>query len=43
MLNQALICHENGTAANRLFYLALPPSVFENVTVLIKNACMGEK
>jgi glucose-6-phosphate 1-dehydrogenase len=43
MLNQALSHHENGTAANRLFYLALPPSVFEDVTVLIRNACMGEK
>ncbi|XP_069693097.1 glucose-6-phosphate 1-dehydrogenase isoform X2 [Periplaneta americana] len=43
MLNQALVHHENGVAANRLFYLALPPSVFEDVTVLIRNACMGEK
>ncbi|KAF7287711.1 hypothetical protein GWI33_003353 [Rhynchophorus ferrugineus] len=34
---------EKGPVANRLFYLALPPSVFEDVTVLIKNACMGEK
>ncbi|KAJ9583411.1 hypothetical protein L9F63_022246, partial [Diploptera punctata] len=43
MLNQQLNHHENGIAANRLFYLALPPSVFEDVTVLIRNVCMGEK
>jgi glucose-6-phosphate 1-dehydrogenase len=43
MLNQALIRHENGIAANRLFYLALPPSVFKDVTVLINNHCMGKK
>jgi glucose-6-phosphate 1-dehydrogenase len=43
MLNQSLNLHETGPAANRIFYLALPPSVFENVTVLIRNACMGEK
>ncbi|PNF33729.1 Glucose-6-phosphate 1-dehydrogenase [Cryptotermes secundus] len=42
MLNQALIRHENGIAANRLFYLALPPSVFKDVTVLINNHCMGK-
>lgn len=29
--------------ANRLFYLALPPSVFESVTYLIKETCMGKK
>ncbi|KAH1022974.1 glucose-6-phosphate 1-dehydrogenase isoform X2 [Dendroctonus ponderosae] len=42
-LNQAISQYEKGTVANRLFYLALPPSVFEDVTVLIKNNCMGEK
>ncbi|CAH0769930.1 unnamed protein product [Bemisia tabaci] len=41
-LNQDLISHEPKTgAANRLFYLALPPSVFEPVTVHIRNTCMG--
>ncbi|XP_022914730.1 glucose-6-phosphate 1-dehydrogenase [Onthophagus taurus] len=29
--------------ANRIFYLALPPSVYENVTVNIKNACLSKK
>ncbi|XP_076261805.1 glucose-6-phosphate 1-dehydrogenase Zw isoform X3 [Rhynchophorus ferrugineus] len=42
-LNQEISQFEKGPVANRLFYLALPPSVFEDVTVLIKNACMGEK
>lgn len=28
---------------HRLFYLALPPSVFEKVTVHIRNVCMGDK
>ncbi|KAK0168421.1 hypothetical protein PV327_002224 [Microctonus hyperodae] len=34
---------ENGNKANRLFYLALPPSVFEPVTVHIKKFCMGKR
>lgn len=44
MLNQEL-CKAEGASrsANRLFYLALPPSVFEAVTVHIRNTCMGEK
>ncbi|XP_066598128.1 glucose-6-phosphate 1-dehydrogenase [Prorops nasuta] len=42
-LNQEIEKHENGIAANRLFYLALPPSVFEKVTVHIRNLCMGLK
>jgi glucose-6-phosphate 1-dehydrogenase len=29
--------------ANRLFYLALPPSVFEVVTANIRHACMATK
>lgn len=33
----------NQAAANRIFYLALPPSVFEPVTVHIKNECMADK
>ncbi|XP_030748343.1 glucose-6-phosphate 1-dehydrogenase isoform X2 [Sitophilus oryzae] len=42
-LNQELSQFEKGAVANRLFYLALPPSVFEEVTILIRNSCMGEK
>ncbi|XP_057324257.1 glucose-6-phosphate 1-dehydrogenase isoform X1 [Microplitis mediator] len=42
-LNNELVKYENGSEANRLFYLALPPSVFEEVTVHIKNRCMGKK
>lgn len=42
-LNQDIHLFEKGPVANRLFYLALPPSVFEEVTVFIKNTCMGEK
>lgn len=43
VLKKALHHSENGTVSNRLFYLALPPTVFESVTVLIKNACEGLK
>ncbi|XP_049953438.1 glucose-6-phosphate 1-dehydrogenase isoform X1 [Schistocerca serialis cubense] len=43
LLNQELMTCENGTSANRLFYLALPPSVFEDVTVHIRNSCMAVK
>lgn len=42
MLNQELQRHENGTA-NRLFYLALPPSVFNPATTNIRQTCMAEK
>ncbi|XP_008469502.1 glucose-6-phosphate 1-dehydrogenase isoform X1 [Diaphorina citri] len=44
LLHQELLGHEktNG-AANRLFYLALPPSVFENVTVHIRNTSMAPR
>ncbi|XP_034949094.1 glucose-6-phosphate 1-dehydrogenase isoform X1 [Chelonus insularis] len=42
-LNNELMKYENGADANRLFYLALPPSVFEEVTVHIRNTCMGKK
>lgn len=42
-LNQELNRHEKGPIANRIFYLALPPSVFESVTVHIRNACMATK
>ena len=42
-LNQHLEKFEAGGKANRLFYLALPPSVFEAVTVHIRNLCMNNK
>lgn len=42
-LNQDISNHEKIAIANRIFYLALPPSVFENVTVHIRNACMAPK
>jgi glucose-6-phosphate 1-dehydrogenase len=41
MLNQELSKFDNLSSANRLFYLALPPSVFETVTTLIRNTCMA--
>lgn len=44
LLNQEISKFETSAKiANRLFYLALPPSVFESVTVHIRNTCMGEK
>ena len=41
MLNQEMSKHDSLSTANRLFYLALPPSVFESVTVNIRNTCMA--
>lgn len=41
MLNQELSKFDSQSNANRLFYLALPPSVFETVTVHVRNTCMG--
>lgn len=42
LLNQTLSKFDTPDgAANRLFYLALPPSVFETVTVHIRNTCMA--
>jgi glucose-6-phosphate 1-dehydrogenase len=41
MLNQELSKFDNLSSANRLFYLALPPSVFEAVTIHIRNTCMA--
>ena len=32
---------ENGLKANRIFYLALPPSVFMPVTENLKKFCMS--
>lgn len=33
----------NCTSGNRIFYLALPPSVFKETTTLIKACCMSKK
>lgn len=43
LLNQEISKFETQSVANRIFYLALPPSVFETVTVNIRNVCMGQK
>ncbi|XP_063707047.1 glucose-6-phosphate 1-dehydrogenase isoform X2 [Culicoides brevitarsis] len=43
LLNQEIGKFEKCQTMNRLFYLALPPSVFEDVTVHIKESCMGKK
>lgn len=44
LLNQEIERHEpNSSIANRLFYLALPPSVFEAVTVNLKNTCLAKR
>ncbi|XP_075772694.1 glucose-6-phosphate 1-dehydrogenase isoform X2 [Pelodiscus sinensis] len=40
-LNTHLAGLHNGEKANRLFYLALPPSVYEDVTLNIRECCMG--
>lgn len=46
LLNQEMVKFEvrynKRGIGNRLFYLALPPSVFQPVTVHIRNACLGE-
>jgi glucose-6-phosphate 1-dehydrogenase len=42
LLNQEMCRHEKSSVpANRLFYLALPPSVFEPVTLHLKETCMS--
>lgn len=43
LLNREIQKYEKDATDHRLFYLALPPSVFESVTVHIKNVCMGKK
>lgn len=43
LLNQQLSKYEKGPVANRIFYLAVPPTVFEDVTVNIRNACISIK
>jgi len=43
-LNQEMLKLEAGhTSGNRLFYLALPPSVFATVTTNIKETCMSTR
>uniref|UniRef100_A0A8C2ERP9 glucose-6-phosphate dehydrogenase (NADP(+)) n=1 Tax=Cyprinus carpio TaxID=7962 RepID=A0A8C2ERP9_CYPCA len=42
-LNTHLLSLPRGTEANRLFYLALPPSVYHDVTKNIKHQCMSTK
>ena len=39
-LDKEILELPNGSKANRLFYLALPPTVFETVTKNIHDACM---
>ena len=43
MLTQEMARYEDAgrQQANRLFYLALPPSVFEHVTTQLKETCMS--
>ncbi|XP_064415298.1 glucose-6-phosphate 1-dehydrogenase isoform X2 [Latimeria chalumnae] len=41
-LNAHVNALPNGQKANRLFYLALPPSVYEDVTRNIRASCMGK-
>lgn len=43
LLNQELEKNERGPSSNRLFYLALPPSVFETVTSHLRDSCMASK
>ncbi|XP_013413677.1 glucose-6-phosphate 1-dehydrogenase isoform X2 [Lingula anatina] len=40
-LDEAIKATEISAPANRLFYLALPPSVFADVTRLVKEKCMA--
>ncbi|KAJ8922174.1 hypothetical protein NQ315_004109 [Exocentrus adspersus] len=42
-LNSKLCRFERCGAANRLFHLALPPSIFEVVTANIRHECMSQK
>lgn len=42
-LNQQIQSLEKSTTSNRLFYLALPPTVFPVVTKNIKHQCMSSK
>ncbi|XP_036959415.1 glucose-6-phosphate 1-dehydrogenase isoform X2 [Acanthopagrus latus] len=42
-LNEHILSLPGGTEANRLFYLALPPTVYHDVTKNIKQCCMATK
>jgi len=42
-LNAKLKNFESGQSAHRIFYLALPPKVFESVTSQIRKNCMAQK
>ncbi|CAB0018086.1 unnamed protein product [Nesidiocoris tenuis] len=42
-LNKQITALEPAAGANRIFYLALPPSVFESVTTNLRNTCMSSK
>ncbi|KAB0803956.1 hypothetical protein PPYR_00926 [Photinus pyralis] len=42
-LNQKLMEHEKCASSNRLFYLALPPSVYESATIHIHAKCMSQR
>uniref|UniRef100_A0AAQ5YE65 glucose-6-phosphate dehydrogenase (NADP(+)) n=1 Tax=Amphiprion ocellaris TaxID=80972 RepID=A0AAQ5YE65_AMPOC len=42
-LNNLLSSLPGGANANRLFYLALPPSVYHHVSANIRNHCMSHK
>jgi len=42
-LNKELLKIEGKVTGNRLFYLALPPSVFAPVTTNIKGCCMSPR
>lgn len=43
LLNEELQKYEQEEIAHRLFYLALPPSVFESVTLRLRTICTGNK
>ncbi|XP_061651380.1 glucose-6-phosphate 1-dehydrogenase isoform X1 [Phyllopteryx taeniolatus] len=42
-LNKHILTLPGGSEANRLFYLALPPTVYHDVTKNIKHHCISEK
>lgn len=42
-LNHEISSHEKSNVAHRIFYLALPPLLYEIVTVNIKKYCMASK
>lgn len=42
-LNAHILSLPGASAANRLFYLALPPTIYHSVTENIKHYCMSAK